>query len=226
MTPYYRDSSYVLPKPGSLAESCYKAQTWKVQLAFTEWKKDRWLTSRRDPEEALMNAILSTKQGLHQDVNSEYHEFLGQYLHLLAHNTLDVGSYFLNDPEIVFMEFLVNAQNYQRFMAIGNDSTLLAWMCLSAAEIFTGEPGGDKNHVVSTLTTRLTGNAIVNPTEPTTRTVIDALYGPFAWDLFALEMHADTTKMIKDIKLDVVQPKGSNAATVLVPNDISPDFTS
>lgn len=224
MSPYYKEPDYTLPKPGPLAKSCYQSHTWKVQLAFAEWKKDGWLSSRRDAEEALMNAILATNEDIHENVNNEYYDFLTQYLHLLAQNTFDVDAYLLNDPQIVFMEFLTDERNYQRFIEQDKNTAILAWLCVSGADLFAGEDGGDKRHVIGTITKRLTGNALVNPTAPKPQSVISALYGPFAWDLFSLDNNMDHVKMIKGIGVDIMQPQPQQELAnlnVLLPDNIS-----
>lgn len=220
MNPYYKASDFVLPKPLDLAKSCYHSAVWNIQLDFTEWKNSGWTSGRRDCEERLMNAILEIRDDVHENVNIEYRDFLTQYLYLLVTCTADDQGYLLNDPEIVFMEFLTNQSSYQSFHNLDVDNRALAWLCVSSADTFRCEEGGDKHKVVNTLVLRMVGRSLAEPALPSMQTAVDALYGPLCWDLYAAGGYTDVHNTLWHMGIRVTVQ--STSTEEYLPDDLGP----
>lgn len=184
---YYQEPAFCRPTPGPLAKTVYQAECIKVQRAFSDWMNSQWQSGRRDSEEELMNAILALNESFPTDVNNEYRHFLAQNLHLLTAVTMDQSHYLLDDPGIVFAEFLVHEQSYRSFVDTDEDFTALAWLCVSVAYTFNDEPNGDEKGVVDTLVYRMAARHIADSQSPSSKDVVDVLYGPSCWDLYSLD---------------------------------------
>lgn len=191
-----------------------------VVNSFYTWQRTGWTQGRRNSESALGRAIESINPNVDDIINKEYKELLAEYLYVLCLTTADQHGYLLNEPERIFVQFLLDETAYTKFIACPEGKRLLSWLFLNAADQFGIE--GDFDHVIDAHVQRLVGRHIDNPRYPKMRDVAQTLYGAACWELYATSELDDFATILWDAGLT---PAFINKKQLLglssLPNDLS-----
>lgn len=204
--PYYRSAGSSQPKLGSLASSIYQSDALRVRGAYTAWSKAQTLSDY--VEETLMQSILNFDNREDTLLVSDYRAFLVQYLHALTVIISDDAGALLDQPQQCFVQFLAEPRCFDLFVELDQGFKTLTWLCIHASSKLEEDINAEVAASLSTLVNNMVGRTLANPDKPTTKMLIDALYGQGCWEVYSVTSHCEAIELIwnSDLPLMIADP--------------------
>lgn len=203
----------------------YSGSIDALEDAHTIWQDGDDYQSFHDLQDALADAIHSVSGDTLDDIDIEYRLRLCEYAYEHLKLILDSERELLTICGGAMLGLFSELNGFSHLYNKEHGSRILAWLYTSWADALGQLEGGDEDLVVNSVVQRLVGVDLPEPKRPSTKAVVETLYGKASWLFYAPE-HGDYSNRVEDniwkAGLLPVQVKASTAveSTVLLPADI------